>query len=98
MSGERVGQVQLMCGDTVKVSVDIETGQTEMWIASRDARYTNWPARVRVDEIAKIVDLLEFAAKVSPAIKAAHEVRQRAVQTAEATYERIVANVIGRSQ
>lgn len=98
MSGEPIGQVALISGEVVKVSVAIDTGQVDLSILDRRGCYASWPARIRSDEITKVTELLEKARKATPAIVAAHQTRNRAVQTAEATYERIVANAIGRAQ
>ncbi|WP_454232074.1 hypothetical protein [Mycolicibacterium fortuitum] len=97
MSGELIGQVRLMSGHVMKVSVIPGTGELNAWFTGRDGRYTS-EVRIRPDEITKVTELLEKARQATPAIVAAHQTRNRAVQTAEATYEHIVANAIGRSR
>lgn len=98
MSGEPIGQVDLISGDVIRVSVNIDTGETNMTIVDRRSCHVSWPARIRQHEVASVMELLAKAASVAPAIAAAHSVRQRAIQTAEASYERIVANAIGRAK
>ncbi|OMB79230.1 hypothetical protein [Mycolicibacterium conceptionense] len=99
MSGELIGEVQLSTGGFVRVSVSPVTGELYVRPLTRDHRYRDCHgldlAAVDANAVAQLV---LRAAALAPSIKAAHEVRQRAVQTAEATYERIVANAIGRAQ
>ncbi|RIS60069.1 hypothetical protein [Mycobacteroides abscessus] len=92
MSGEPIGEVELSSG-AVYVWVSLDSGKTIMRISDRHGRSD--AGAMRPDEIAKVVELLERARQVAPAILVAHKVRQRAVMTAEATYERIVARAVG---
>ncbi|WP_100483112.1 hypothetical protein [Mycobacteroides abscessus] len=95
MSGEPIGEVELSSG-VVYVWVNLDSGKAIMRVGDRHGRSD--AGAMKPDEIAKVVELLERARRVAPAILAAHNVRQRAVMAAESTYERIVARAIGGAQ
>ena len=96
---ERIGEVQLSSGFIVAVGVVPNSGAVDVTMLTNDRRYRDRSGLdVPVVDANAVAQLLLRAATLAPVIKAAYDTKTRAVQTAEATYERIVANAIGRAK